>query len=36
MDAIGPSAPQAQAPTGILESTAQVPVPDPTPVLTPP
>ena len=30
MDAICPSAPQAQAPTGILESTAQVPVPIPT------
>ena len=27
MDTICPSAPQAQAPTGILESTAQVPVP---------
>ncbi len=27
MDAIGPSAPQAQAPSGILESTSQVPVP---------
>ena len=30
MDAICPSAPQAQAPSGILESTAQVPVPIPT------
>ena len=30
MDAIRPSAPQAQAPTGIRESTAQVPVPIPT------
>ena len=30
MDAIRPSAPQAQAPSGILESTAQVPVPIPT------
>ena len=30
MDAIGPSAPQAQAPSGILESTAQVPIPIPT------
>ena len=27
MDAICPSAPQAQAPTGILESTAPVPIP---------
>ena len=27
MDAIGPSAPQAQAPSGIQESTAQVPIP---------
>ena len=27
MDAIGPSAPQAQAPSGILESTAPVPIP---------
>ena len=31
MDAICPSAPQAQAPSGILESTAQVPVPIPIP-----
>ena len=30
MDAIGPSAPQAQVPTGILESAAQVPIPIPT------
>ena len=30
MDAIGPSAPQAQAPSGILESAAQVPIPIPT------
>ena len=30
MDAICPSAPQAQAPSGILESTAQVPIPIPT------
>ena len=30
MDAIRPSAPQAQAPSGILESTAQAPVPIPT------
>ncbi len=30
MDAIRSSAPQAQAPSGILESTAQVPVPIPT------
>ena len=30
MDAICPSAPQAQAPSGILESTAQIPVPIPT------
>ena len=30
MDAIGPSAPQAQAPSGILEITAQIPVPIPT------
>ena len=30
MDAIGPSAPQAQAPTGIPKSTAQVPIPIPT------
>ena len=30
MDAICPSAPQAQAPSGILESTAQVLVPIPT------
>ena len=30
MDAIGPSAPQAQATTGILESTAQIPIPTPT------
>ena len=30
MGAIGPSAPQAQVPTGILESAAQVPVPIPT------
>ena len=34
MDAIGPSAPQAQATTGILESTAQIPIPIPIP--TPP
>jgi len=27
MDAICPSAPQAQAPSGILESTAQAPIP---------
>ena len=31
MDAIGPSAPEAQAPSGILESTAQAPVPIPIP-----
>ena len=31
MDAIRPSAPQAQAPSGILESTAQVPNPGPDP-----
>ena len=30
MDAIGPSAPQAQAPSGILESADQVPIPIPT------
>ena len=30
MDAIRPTAPQAQAPSGILESTAPVPVPIPT------
>jgi transposase len=30
MDAIRPSAPQAQAPSGILESTAPIPVPIPT------
>ena len=30
MDAMCPSAPQAQAPSGILESTAPVPVPIPT------
>ena len=31
MDTICPSAPQAQAPSGILESTAQVPDPGPDP-----
>ena len=30
MDAIRPSAPQAQAPSGIPESTALIPIPIPT------
>ena len=36
MDAICPSAPQAQAPSGILESTAPVPIPIPVPIPTAP
>ena len=35
MDAIRPSAPQAQAPTGIPESTAPIPIPIPNPTSIP-
>ena len=35
MDAIRPSAPQAQAPSGILESTVPIPIPIPIPVPIP-